>query len=99
MTVDMGLIWGGIAAAGAAWRAYKGYQAHTKKKNYEDFSWRKFLVSVLPATVAGFVAGATLSSTPDILSSQGLMLAFMFFTGGAGIGSLQGKLPGMTKKK
>ncbi len=98
MNLNVGLVWGGIAAAGAIWRAYKGYQAHMAKKNYEAFDWKKFLVSVLPAAAAGFVAGVTYSPFPDFASSQGLTLALMFFTGGAGIGSLQGKLPFKKKK-
>lgn len=98
MQIDTGLIWGGIAALGAIWRAYKGYQAHTKKKPYEPFNWKLFLISVLPAMGAGFVAGATYPSLPDIMSVEGITMVLVFFSGGAGIGSLQNKIPGIKKK-
>lgn len=93
MNIDAGLIMGGIAAAGAIYRAYKGYQSHMKKRNYEPFSWKTFLVSVVPAISLAFVAGATFTPMPDLFSSEGLTIAVMFFTGGAGIASLQTKLP------
>ena len=91
--LEVGLVFGLVAMAGASWRAYKGYQGHMKKKKYEQFSWKKFLISVLPAASAAFVAGASVSSSPALLSSEGIVLMMMLFTGGAGIGSLQGKLP------
>jgi len=97
MNIDTGLVMGGIAAAGAIWRAYKGYQGHMKKRRYEVFSWKKFLISTVPAISFAFVAGATFTPMPDLFSSKGLTIAVMFFTRGAGFASLQGKLP-FTKK-
>ncbi len=92
MEISIGLVMGGIAAAGAMWRAYKGYQAHMKKRDYEEFRWKTFLISVVPAISLAFVAGATFP-VPDLFSMDGLTIAVMFFTGGAGVASLQGKLP------
>ena len=92
--IEKGIIYGVIAGAGASWRAYKGYQGHMKKnKKYETFNWKKFLISVIPAFATGFVAGAVLGELPPIYTSDGIVLALMLFTGGAGVGSLQGKLP------
>ena len=92
--LEKGIIYGVIAGAGAVWRAYKGYQSHMKdNKTYENFSWRKFLITTIPAFAAGFVVGAALGEFPSVLSTEGIVLSMMLFTGGAGVGSLQGKLP------
>ena len=99
MQIETGVIFGFISAAGACWRAFKGYQAHMSKRTYENFSLKKFLVSVVPATAAGFMVGATLESMPNLLSTDGIIMAMMLFTGGAGFASLQGKLPGSKPKK
>ncbi len=99
MQIEMGIILGGIAAAGTIWRSFKGYQAHMSKRNYETFSLKKFLISVVPAISAAFIAGATLEPMPNLLSTDGFIIAMMFFTGGAGFASLQGKLPGSKPKK
>ena len=90
MEISTGLVMGGIAAAGAIYRAYKGYQGHMKKRDYEEFRWTKFLLSVVPAISLAFVAGATFP-VPDLFSIDGLTIAVAFFTGGAGLGSLQEK--------
>ena len=97
MLIELGLIYGGIAMAGAMWRGYKGYQSHRKKRNYEAFSWQKYIISIAPAASAGFIAGSTYSPFPDFLTSAGITLAIMFFTGGIGIASFQSKLPGSKK--
>ena len=92
MQIDVGIVFGLIAAAGASYRAYKGYQGHLKKKNYEEWDWKKFLISVLPVTVVAFVAGATYQPLPGLMSSEAVTLGLMFFLGGAGLPSLQSKL-------
>ena len=99
MQIETGVVLGFIAAAGAGWRAFKGYQAHMSKRTYETFSLKKFLISVVPATAAGFMVGADLESMPNIMSTDGLIMAMMLFTGGAGFASLQGKLPFSKVKK
>ena len=97
--LETGIIYGAIAGVGAVWRAYKGYQSHMKKGNgYKTFNWRKFLITTIPAFAVGFGAGATLNHFPAFYSTEGLILSFMLFTGGAGVGSLQGKLPFLKKK-
>ncbi len=99
MQIEIGIALGCIAAAGTIWRGFKGYQAHMAKRTYETFSWKKFLISVVPATAAGFMAGATLDPLPNLMSGDGIIMAMMFVTGGAGFASLQGKLPGTKPKK
>lgn len=99
MNIETGLITGFVAGAGAAWRAFKGYQAHMKKKKYEEWSWVKFLETTLPAVAMAFVAGATYEPLPELLSVDGITLMMMLFVGGAGVGSLQGKLPWTKPKK
>ena len=100
MELTTGLVLGLVAAAGAVWRGYKGYQNHMAKRKYEAFDWKKFAISVLPAAVLGFVAGATYTAVPEkMLSQEGLTLMMVFFTGGAGVGTLQSKLPGTKPKK
>lgn len=98
MIVEAGIGLGLIAAAGAAWRGYKGYQAHMTKKKYQPFDWGKFVMSVVPSMVVGFVAGSTYGAVPELLTQEWFTLAGMFFVGGAGVGTLQGKLPFMKKK-
>lgn len=93
MNIQAGIVIGLIAGAGAGYRAYKGYQAHLKKKRYEAFSWKKFTITTLPAVTAAFAFGMTYEPIPELLSGEGMTLAIALFTGGAGIGSLQGKLP------
>ena len=80
-----------VAGAGAAWRGYKGYQEHMKKKKYEAFSLQKFLISVVPAVTIAFGGGAALQVMPPILTTAGIMLMVTLISSGAGIASLQSK--------
>ena len=90
--LSAGVITGLIALLGAAWRAYKGYQGHRSKRGYEPFSLKKFLISVTPAALLGFLMGY-------FLIPGNLIIWIMLFFAGIGIGSFSDKIPFTRRKK